>query len=37
MSLLSIHNIRQMNNLMLDVRNGLKSGSLDGVRKMWLN
>ena len=36
MSLISIHNIRQMNNLMLDIRNGLKNGSLDNVKKRWI-
>ena len=36
MSLLSIHNIRQMNNLMLDIRDGLKNGEMDGVKKRWI-
>jgi queuine tRNA-ribosyltransferase len=36
MSLLSIHNIRQMNNLMLGIRNGLKNDEMDIVKKKWI-
>ena len=36
MSLLSIHNIRQMNNLMSDIRDGLSRNSLEGMRKKWI-
>lgn len=36
MSLISIHNIHQMNKLMVDIRDGIAQNNLENVKKAWI-